>query len=554
MRGCRGHDLPPTLRLIPLGGLGEVGMNCMVAEHGGSRVLIDCGVTFPGRTYGVDLDHPSFAYLSAERPVDALLITHGHEDHIGAIPFLLAHLHLHGRVERLPVYGPAYALALIERRLNEHDGVPRPELIKTHPGQRFRVGAFDVEPYRVNHSIPDATGLILKWSGGTAVHSGDFKIEQAPMDGQSFDHERLQQLGDDGVDVLMSDSTNIDVEGASGEETEVADAIAELMRAAPQRIVIAQFASNVYRMQAVFAAARACGRKVCLLGRSVESHATVARQLGLLQRIDPLLVAQPEARKVARSRFCAIATGTQAEWPAALTRLSRGDHAFLELEPGDTVVLSSRIIPGQEKLVYQMIDGLERQGVRVLHRHSHPEVHVSGHACRDEQRQLIELLRPRTFMPVHGSFHHLQAHAALAESLGVDRICVVENGAVVEVTDREISVVDEAPAGRVHIGRRHIVDDVQLRDRRLLGELGVVFVSFASNGAFGRRSGDPRTWLLGERNQRRPARRAGGFCHGRAQTPRRGRDRRTGRSSPSGYQALLQPDPRTQTSRRRAWR
>ncbi|MEM9074591.1 MAG: ribonuclease J, partial [Myxococcota bacterium] len=285
----------------------------------------------------------------------------------------------------------------------------------------------------------------------------------------------------EGVDLLLSDSTNIDVEGDTGEEHEVATELHARMGAARGRFVVAQFASNVHRMGAVFEAARAHGRRVALLGRSVRTHSEVARNLRILEGIADLIVPPDDIQDVPPAKLCVIATGTQGERPAALSRLARNDHGLLQLEPGDTVVMSSRIIPGCERAVYQMIDGLERQGITVIHRKNAPGVHVSGHAARDEQRAYIELCRPKAFLPVHGTYHHLQRHAALAESLGVRETLVVENGAVIQLQNAHLQVVDHAVAGRVHIDRGEEVDPEQLRERRLVGELGHAVVAFPVN-------------------------------------------------------------------------
>ncbi len=461
----------PSLRLVPLGGLGEIGMNCLALECGGTIVVIDCGVTFPDRGQGVDVIHPRFDYLLENRDrVEAVLITHGHEDHIGALPYLLQEL-------PVPVYGPPYALALIANRLEEAEMLADADLRPIHAERSFGVGCLEVEPYHVNHSIPDALGLILRTPAGVVVHTGDFKIEDRPADGRPFALARLRELGDRGVRLLLSDSTNSDVEGRTGEEVDVAEVLLEHLRDADERVVVALFASNVYRLAALFTAARTLRRKVCLLGRSVQNHARIARRLGHLPEIDSLLVAPESARDVPRDELLVIATGTQGEPPAALARLAKGNHPDLTLEPGDTVLLSSRIIPGSELAVYDMINALERREVRVVHRRVDPELHVSGHAYRGEQRMVLEAVRPRAFMPVHGTYYHLRRHAALAESLGVPDVRVFENGTIVELGEAGL-----APAGRTFVGRVHrhrgiAVSDEPLRERALMGELGVAIIA-----------------------------------------------------------------------------
>lgn len=462
------------LTFVPLGGLGEVGMNCFSLETEGDLLVVDCGVSFPGRTHGIDLVHPSLDYIHGRQDrLRAIVLTHGHEDHVGAVPYLLR-----GLRRPVPIYGPRYALAMVRRRLEEHDGVTVATFHALIPGQRQRIGAFELEPVRVNHSIPDATAIIYRTRAGTVVHSGDFKIEERPLDGEAFGHDALRAAGDEGVDLLLSDSTNVDVEGTSGEEADVASCLETLARQAPGRFVVALFASNVYRIKSVVAAAKATGRKVCLLGRSLQTHSEVARELGLIPELAEVLVGVDEARLLPRERVCVIATGTQGEPPAALSRLAAGTHPSLALEPGDTVVLSSRVIPGNEKVVFGMLDRLERLGCSVAHRRTDPGVHVSGHAARDEQRRFLELCRPRTFIPVHGTYHHLRRHAELARETGVRQPLVVENGAVVSLCDGRLEVDDQVPTGIVHIDRGQVVDPGQLRDRELLGELGHAIVTF----------------------------------------------------------------------------
>lgn len=473
----------PTLNFVPLGGLGEVGMNCFALETEGDLVVVDCGVTFPGRTHGVDLVHPKLDYLfERQSQLRGILVTHGHEDHIGAIPYLLR-----GLARPVPIYAPPYAVALMQRRLAEH-GAPDVTFEATSPGRRFQVGAFEVEPVRVNHSIPDCTALILRTAAGTVIHTGDFKIEDRPTDGEAFGAEALQRAGDEGVDLLLSDSTNIDVDGRSGEEADVAKHLETLAAAATGRFVVAMFASNVYRMKAVAAAAHATGRKVCLLGRSLQTHADVSRDLGIVPELAKVLVPIDEASRLPPRELCVMATGTQGEPPAALARLAKGTHPALALSAGDTVVLSSRIIPGHERTVFELISQLERLGCVVIDRKGDPGVHVSGHATRDEQRRFISLCRPRTFIPVHGTYHHMNAHAALAREQGVGQALVVENGTVVTLDSGKLEVVDRVEAGVVHIDGGWEVEPAQLRDRQLLGELGHVVVSFTAD-AGGRYAG-----------------------------------------------------------------
>ena len=471
--------LRAAIEVVPLGGLGEVGMNCMTLAHGDDVLVLDCGVTFPGRVHGIDLDHPRFDHVVAESArLRGIVITHGHEDHIGALPYLVREL-LAAGARLPPMWAPPYAIALIRHRFEEHPDLPRPTLHPFTVGERVAIGSWEVEPVRVNHSIPDSLALILRCPGGTVVHSGDFKIEEHPVDGEAFGRDALRAAADEGVALLMSDSTNVDVPGRSGEEADVVEALGAIVGAARGRVVIAQFASNVYRIQAAFGLAERHGRRVVLLGRSVQMHARIARELGMLPGAASLLVEPEEAQRVPRDQLLVLATGTQGEWPAALPRLARRDHQYLALDPGDEVVFSSRIIPGHEQIVHDVVCNLERQGVVVHERRGAPGVHVSGHACQGEQRALIELVRPRGFVPVHGTYHHLQKHGALARDAGVDDVLVVENGTRIGVLPEGLEAVGEVLSGRVHVDRGRPVGEDPLRERRWLGESGVVVVALA---------------------------------------------------------------------------
>jgi len=446
-------------------------MNCLALELDDSIIVIDCGVTFPDDEPGVDIIHPDFSYLLQHRArIKAIVLTHGHEDHIGALPYLLADL-------EVPVYGPDYALALVRERLSEFTFERPPELITMRPRQPITLGAFEVESYRVTHSIPDSVGFVIRTRLGVLVHSGDFKIDLDPPDGEHFDLAYLAELGSAGVRMLFSDSTNVDVEGSSGPESDVAAALTRQLAEASQRIVVSMFGSNVYRLSAVLRAAHAANKQVLLLGRALQTHARIAERLGLLPKPMPLLIAPETAQAVPRDQLIVIASGSQAEPQAALARLALGSHHHLRLEQHDTVVLSSRIIPGRERAIHTLIDNLERRGVRVVQRFDDPKLHVSGHACRDEQRRLIELLRPAIFVPVHGTYHHLKRHASLAREAGVPATYVIENGAVLELDEHEVRTSEQVTSGRVHLQAGTELSPVVLRDRMLMAEVGIVLIT-----------------------------------------------------------------------------
>ncbi|GAC1542763.1 MAG: ribonuclease J [Polyangiales bacterium] len=456
-----------SIRVVPLGGLGEIGMNCMAIELGDAGrapiVIVDCGVTFPNVANGVDVIHPDFSYLEANRDrIVGLVVTHGHEDHIGAIPYLLRRLDV-------PVHAPPYALGLIRNRLAEVAPKSTPRLIATRPRTPFLLGSgaavVEIEPIRVTHSIADATALAIRGDAGTVVHTGDFKLDPEPVDGETFDEERLRALGSEGVALLLSDSTNADVPGRSRSEREVGEALSAVVEQAEGRVVVALFASNVHRLRALSVIARRTGRKLLLLGRSVHTHVRVSTETGYLAIPPDLLVSIDDAARVPRRELLVVATGSQAEPRAALARLALDDHPRLRLEPGDTVVLSARAIPGNDVAVMRMIGDLYRRGCHVRIKETDPALHTSGHAHRDEQRAMIDWVRPGAFVPVHGTRHHLERHAALAREAGVADVLVVENGEIAEAAADGVRKVGTTRVGRVAVDPAGPIPDAVLRER-----------------------------------------------------------------------------------------
>ena len=471
------------MRIIVLGGLGEVGMNCLVLEQGGDALVIDCGVTFDDRGLGIDVVHPDFRALDDYR-VAGIFVTHGHEDHIGAIPYFL-------RRFDAPVFGPAYARSLVRERAAEHEVLAHADLRCVKPRGAERVGPFEVEPVRVTHSIADATALAIRTEAGLVVHTGDFKFDDAPPDGELFDVERFGELGREGVDLLFSDSTNIDALGPTGSEEGVGEALEAIVAGAPQAVVVAVFASNVHRLRMLGEIARRDGRKIVPLGRSVSTHAQVARATArstgehagrpYLEWPADLVWPAERARELPKRQILAVATGSQGEKMAALARLSRGDHGALDLAKDDVVVLSSRVIPGNEPEVTQVMNALLRRGVDVRSWHSNRAVHVSGHAHRQEQRRMLELVAPRAFVPVHGTLHHLLRHAELAREVGVPAVTVLENGdvATLEVGGAGVRKTGRVPSGRVYVAAGRTLPSKVIAERAALASLGAVHVAVA---------------------------------------------------------------------------
>ena len=462
------------LRVIPLGGLGEIGMNCLALEQRGEVLVVDCGVSFGGRGLGVDVVHPDFEALEGYH-VAGLFITHGHEDHIGAIPYFL-------RRFDVPVLGPRYALGLVRERASEHEILDHVDLREATPRTRVRLGSFEVEPIRVTHSIADATALAIRTDAGLVVHTGDFKFDEAPPDGEEFDVARFEELGREGVRLLLSDSTNVDSPGSTGGEEGVGRALEEIVAGAEQAVVVSLFASNVHRLRMLGEIARRHGRKIVTLGRSLATHARVARATPratgehagrpYLEWPADLTWPADRARELPRRAILGLATGSQGEQTAALAKLARGEHPALELLPGDVAVMSSRVIPGNEQDVTRVMGDLLRRGIELRTWWSDRSIHVSGHAYRDDQRRMIELTSPRAFVPVHGTLHHLTRHAELASTLGAPEVCVLENGDVADLDDGGIRKAGRVQAGRVHVFARRVVPPSVLHERAALAAQG----------------------------------------------------------------------------------
>ena len=449
-------------------------MNCAAVVCGDTTIAIDCGVGFTDED-GAELVHADFEWLQAQQDsLRAIVITHGHEDHIGALPYFLKKV-------RVPVYAPPYAAALIEDRLAEHR-LEDIDLRVSPAGTREQIGSISVERFAVHHSIADATGLILDTPVGTVVHTGDFKIESDPCEGQRFDRARLEQLGSQGVRLLLSDSTGANVEGRSRIERDAEAALEKWIARSPNRVVVATFSSNAFRLRAALRIAREQGRKVCLLGMSVNKHTETSRALGLIPPIDSLLIPPEEVSALPRNQVLILAAGTQGERASGLTRLARDEHSRLHLEADDTVIFSSRIIPGNELGVLDVLNRFERRGIEVITRDEHPEVHASGHGSREEQRTMIQILRPEAFVPVHGTHHHQRRHLELAEEEGIGQTQLVENGSVLELTRDALRIVDTIPVGRVYIDGMQALSEEVIAERRRMGSSGLITVLLSLKG------------------------------------------------------------------------
>jgi ribonuclease J len=459
------------LRVIALGGLGEIGRNMAVLEFDGRLLVIDCGVLFPeAEQPGVDLILPDFGVIEHRlADIEAVVLTHGHEDHIGAIPYLLR---LRGDI---PLVGSRFTLALVAAKLREHRLVPT--LVEVAAGDDHLAGPFHCEFISVNHSIPDALAVAVHTPAGVLVHTGDFKMDQLPLDGVLTDLGAFARLGIEGIDLLLADSTNAEIPGFVTPERSIGPVLEDVFRRATQRLIVSSFASHVHRIQQVLDAADTHGRKVALVGRSMVRNMGVARDLGLLHVPPGLVVSLDEATSMPPEQVVLVSTGSQGEPLSALGRMARGEHHQVTIEAGDTIVLASSLVPGNETAVYKVINGLARLGATVVHKET-ARVHVSGHAPAGELRTLLNVAKPRYLMPVHGEWRHLRAHAALAEETGMarDRVLLAEDGVVVDLVDGKASITGSVPVGNVYVDGLNVGDvgEESLQERRILGDEGFV--------------------------------------------------------------------------------
>jgi len=483
-----------ALRVVALGGIGEIGRNMTVFEHRGRLLIVDCGVLFPETEQpGIDLILPDFSYLRDRwGDVDAVVLTHGHEDHIGAVPYLLR------EAPQVPLVGSQLTLALVEGKLQEHRITPL--TLQVREGQTEQLGPFACEFFAVNHSIPDALGVAIRTAAGTVLHTGDFKMDQIPLDGRITDLGGWARLGREGVDLLMSDSTNAEVPGFVTPEREIGPVLDDIFRGANRRIIVACFASHVHRVQQVLDIAHEHRRKVAFIGRSMVRNMGIARDLGYLRIPADLIMDLKEIDKLAPDEVVLISTGSQGEPMSALSRMANRAHQQIRIEPGDTVVLASSLVPGNETAVFRVINGLNRLGAHVVHKET-AMVHVSGHAPAGELLYVLNMTRPSNVMPIHGEWRHLRAHAELAVASGVprDNVVLADDGVVVDLLDGKASIVGTIPAGYVYVDGLAVGDigEQELKDRLILGGDGFVSVFLAVDSVTGKVSAGPEILARG---------------------------------------------------------
>jgi ribonuclease J len=477
---------------IPLGGLGEFGMNMMVLRYEDQMIIIDSGLMFPDEELlGIDILVPDISFLIENASqVKALILTHGHEDHIGAIPFVLPAL------DFIPIFGTRFTLGLVAAKLTEHGLLAQSRLITVKPRQVEEIGPFQVEFIHVTHSIVDAVMLAVTTPAGTILHTGDFKIDSSPIDGQVMDLPTIAQYGDKGVLALFSDSTNIDRPGFTPSETAVIERLDEIFHHAEQRVIFSCFTSSIHRIQIVLNLSQKYNRKVVLAGRSLLANVKIASELGFLKIPDGILIKPQDAKKLARERVTLLMTGSQGEPLAALPRLAVDNYKSMQIEPDDSVIISARIIPGNEKSISRMINHIYKRGAHVYYDDgSQPPVHVSGHGSAEELKLLLNLVRPRNFVPIHGEYRQLFRHAELARSLNAvsGRVLIAETGDRIQLSQEGASIVGKVPVGRIFIdeGSLDEVEEVVVRDRRHLSEDGIVLPILAIDKATGKIESQP---------------------------------------------------------------
>ena len=480
----------PSLWAIPLGGLGEFGMNILALRTGDEILVIDAGMMFPeAELLGVDIVIPDITYLKQNRDmVRGIVLTHGHEDHIGAVPYILRDLNV-------PIFGTQFTLALVRKRLEEHGLLDRADLREVFPGRKVEIGPFEVDFIHVTHSTIDCVALAIRTPLGVVLHTGDYKMDPTPIDGQPFDLHAFARYGEEGVLALFSDSTNVERPGYTPSERAVWNRIEELCRAAPRKVLVSCFASSIQRIQQIVDIAARVGRKVAFVGRSMVDNVEIAHDLGRLRIPDGMVIRPQDLRSFDPHKTVVLVSGSQAEPMSSLSRIAVDSHRLLSVDPDDTVILSARIIPGNEKAIFRMLDHMFRRRALVYYDNSGGVLHVSGHASQEEQKLILNLAKPRYFIPVHGEYRQLFRHAALAHQVGVvsGEILLLEDGHPIEFTEDGAYRRDPVPAGRVMVdsGSLEAIEEVVIRDRRHLSEDGIVVPIIAIDKLTGRLESRP---------------------------------------------------------------
>jgi ribonuclease J len=475
------------LQVIPLGGLGEFGMNCMAVRWGDDIIVIDAGLMFPeAELLGVDIVVPDISYLVENRQkVRGIILTHGHEDHIGALPWFLAEL-------KVPVWGTEFTLAYVEDKLDEHGLLDDADLREIRPNERFKAGAFTIHPIHVTHSLVDCVALAIHTPLGVIIHTGDFKVDPTPTDNKLFDLHSFAEYGKNGVLALFQDSTNVERKGYTPSERAVRRKFDEIFAHTQRRLFISCFSSSIHRIKLAVELAHAHGRKIAFIGRSMNNSSEIAEDLGYIEVPEGLVINPGEMKNFAPEKVCVLISGTQGEPMSALSRAAVDNHKHAKIEKGDTVVLSSRIIPGNEKTIYRMIDHLFRREAYVIYDDgTYPPVHVSGHGCQDELKLIINLVKPRYFIPIHGEYRQLKLHAEMAGAMhgSVGKVMLIESGDVLEFDEHGARKAGRVNVGRVCIdsgNRTDVVEDLIIKDRRHLSEDGIVLPIIAIHKLTGR--------------------------------------------------------------------
>jgi ribonuclease J len=486
------------LKLIPLGGLGEFGMNCMALRWQDDILVIDAGLMFPeDELLGVDIVVPDISYLTENRDkVRGIVLTHGHEDHIGGLPWILSELNV-------PVYGTEFTLAFVEGKLEEHNLLDDAELNEIVPGHRVTLGPFSIMPIRVTHSLVDCVALAIHTPVGIVLHTGDFKVDLSPTDGQPFDLQAFAELGKQGVLALLQDSTNVDRRGYTPSEKAVRPRLDEIFGQTTKKLFFSCFSSSIHRIRLAMELAAEHGRKVAIIGRSLDNSTEIAQDLGYLEPAPGLIINPGQIKDFAADKLCIMITGTQGEPMSALSRAALNNHKFARIDAGDTVLMSSRVIPGNEKSIYRVIDHLERRDAKVIYDDGTSGlIHVSGHGSQEELRLMINLVRPKFFVPIHGDYRHLKRHVELASSMGfIEKAILMEDGDVLELDRNSATKTGKVTVGRVCIdsggAASDVVEDLVIRDRKHLSDDGIVLPIIAINKSTGKLENPPEIVMRG---------------------------------------------------------